>query len=208
MSGPCWLTGDDPLMTGYHDHEWGRPVTGERALYERICLEGFQSGLSWRTVLAKRPAFREVFAGFDPSVVAGFGPGDVDRLLLDARIIRHRRKIEATIANARATVTLWESGQTLRAVIWAQAPAAGRRPAPAALTDLPGTTPVAIQLSKQLRRLGFAFVGPATTYATMQACGIVNDHLTDCPVRPDVERERAPVLAQLSPPVPEVPPVP
>ena len=102
MSGPCWLTGDDPVMTAYHNDEWGRPVVGERELYERMCLEGFQSGLSWRTVLAKRPAFREVFAGFDPERVAEFGEDDVDRLLQDARIIRHRRKIEATINNARA----------------------------------------------------------------------------------------------------------
>jgi DNA-3-methyladenine glycosylase I len=203
VSGPCWLTGDDPLMTGYHDLEWGRPVTGERGLYERVCLEGFQSGLSWRTVLAKRPAFREVFAGFDPSVVAGFGPADVDRLLLDARIIRHRRKIEATIANARAVLGLWESGQSLRTLIWA--PAAGRPPAPAVLSDLPATTPAAAELSKRLRLLGFAFVGPTTVYATMQACGIVNDHLTGCPVRAEVEGERARVLAELSPQVPPVP---
>jgi len=196
--GPCWLTGDDPLMTAYHDREWGRPVTGERELYERLCLEGFQSGLSWRTVLAKRPAFREVFAGFDPVAVAGFGEADVERLLLDARIIRHRRKIEAAITNARAVLALREGGQPLPDLAWSFAPLAGRRRPPAALADLPATTPVSAELSKRLRTLGFAFVGPTTAYAAMQACGIVNDHLTDCPVRGEVETERAAVLAGLT----------
>jgi len=198
VSGPCWLTGDDPLMTDYHDREWGRPQTGERELYERICLEGFQSGLSWRTVLAKRPAFRELFAGFEPAAVAGFGPDDVERLLQDARIIRHRRKIEATIANARAVIALRAEGRALASLIWSYAPAAVRTRPPAVLGDLPATTPVATQLSKDLRRLGFAFVGPTTAYAAMQACGIVNDHLTDCPVRAEVEAQRVRVLAELS----------
>ncbi len=184
-------------MTEYHDHEWGRPQTGERELYERICLEGFQSGLSWRTVLAKRPAFREVFAGFDPAAVAGFGPPDVDRLLLDARIIRHRRKIEATIANARAVLALRADGRDLASLIWSYSPTHAARP-PAVLSDLPATTPIATQLSKDLRRLGFAFVGPTTAYAAMQACGIVNDHLTDCPCRAEVEQQRKAVFAKLS----------
>lgn len=196
MSGPCWLTGDDPLMIGYHDREWGRPVTGELELYERLCLEGFQSGLSWRTVLNKRPAFREVFAGFDPVPVAEFGPDDVDRLLLDARIIRHRLKIEATIANARAVLALRESGPPLSALIWGYSQDAGRTP-PAVLADLLGTTPASVALSKRLRKLGFAFVGPTTAYATMQACGIVNDHLTDCPLRGEIEAERDLVIATL-----------
>ena len=198
MSGPCWLTGDDPLMTDYHDREWGRPQTGGRELYERICLEGFQSGLSWRTVLAKRPAFREVFAGFDPAAVADFGPPDVDRLLQDARIIRHRKKIEATIANAQAVMALREDGRDLASLIWSYAPAATRRRPPAALSDLPSTTPVATQLSKDLRKLGFAFVGPTTAYAAMQACGIVNDHLTNCPLRAEGEAQRTLVMAALS----------
>lgn len=195
MSGPCWLTGDDPLMTAYHDQEWGRPVTAERGLYERFCLEGFQSGLSWRTVLNKRPAFREVFAGFDPEKVAEFGPDDVDRLLLDARIIRHRRKIEAAISNARAVLALRESGRSLPALIWSYAPAEVVRP-PAVLSDLAATTPAATALSKELRKLGFAFVGPTTAYAAMQACGIVNDHLTDCPFRDEVEGLRDVALSE------------
>jgi DNA-3-methyladenine glycosylase I len=188
------------LMTAYHDREWGRPVTDERGLYERFCLEGFQSGLSWRTVLNKRPAFREDFADFDPEVVAEFGPDDVDRLLLDARIIRHRRKIEAAITNARAVLALRESGTALPALVWAHAAAAGRRPAPVVLSDLPSTTPVAVDLSKELRKHGFAFVGPTTAYAALQACGIVNDHLTDCPFREEVEAQREVVVAQFASP--------
>jgi DNA-3-methyladenine glycosylase I len=195
MSGPCWLTGDDPVMTAYHDEEWGRPVTGERELYERMCLEGFQSGLSWRTVLAKRPAFREVFSGFDPEQVASFEPVDVDRLLLDARIIRHRRKIEATITNARALLALHDSGTQLRELFWGYAPAPAKARKPAVLSELPATTPEATELSKRLRKLGFAFVGPTTAYASMQACGIVNDHLTDCPFRREVEQQRREALA-------------
>jgi DNA-3-methyladenine glycosylase I len=198
MSGPCWLTGDDPLMTAYHNDEWGRPVTGERELYERMCLEGFQSGLSWRTVLAKRPAFREVFAGFDPVRVAEFDEGDVVRLLQDARIIRHRRKIEATITNARALLALHESGIGLREMFWGYAPAPAEARKPAVLADLQATTPEATELSKRLRKLGFAFVGPTTAYASMQACGIVNDHLTDCPFRAEVEQERRRVLTELT----------
>jgi DNA-3-methyladenine glycosylase I len=195
VSGPCWLTGDDPVMTAYHDDEWGRPVVGEHELYERLCLEGFQSGLSWRTVLSKRPAFREVFAGFDPEQVASFGEDDVLRLLQDARIIRHRRKIEATINNARAVLALHESGTLLRDTFWNYAPPPKKARKPAVLADLPATTPEALELSKRLRKLGFAFVGPTTAYAAMQACGIVNDHLTDCPFRADVERERHEALA-------------
>ena len=199
MSGPCWLTGDDPVMTAYHDDEWGRPVTGEHELYERLCLEGFQSGLSWRTVLAKRAAFREVFAGFDPAKVAEFEEPDVLRLLSDARIIRHRRKIEATINNARAVLALHESGALLRELFWAYAPTAKKARKPKVLSELPASTPEALELSKRLRKLGFAFVGPTTAYASMQACGIVNDHLTDCPFRAAVEQQRRTVMAELTP---------
>jgi DNA-3-methyladenine glycosylase I len=197
MSGPCWLTGDDPVMTSYHDTEWGRPVIDERGLYERMSLEGFQSGLSWRTVLNKRPAFREVYANFDPRAVADFGPDDVERLLLDARIIRHRRKIEAVINNAQALLKLWDDGGSLAGLFWAHA---GEEPGPppALLSDLAGTTPVSAELSKRLRKLGFAFVGPTTAYAAMQACGIVNDHLTNCPFRAEVEAERTAAIAELS----------
>jgi DNA-3-methyladenine glycosylase I len=196
MSGPCWLTGDDPVMTAYHHEEWGRPVIDERGLYERMSLEGFQSGLSWRTVLNKRPAFREVYANFEPEAVAEFGPDDVDRLLLDARIIRHRRKIEAVVNNAQALLKLHDSGGTLVGLFWEHA-ADALGPPPAVLSDLPATTPVSSDLSKRLRKLGFAFVGPTTAYASMQACGIVNDHLTDCPFREKVEAQRVAAIKKL-----------
>jgi DNA-3-methyladenine glycosylase I len=196
MSGPCWLTGDDPVMTAYHDTEWGRPVTDERGLYERMSLEGFQSGLSWRTVLNKRPAFREVYANFDPPTVAKFEPDYVDRLLLDARIIRHRRKIEAVINNAQALLRLHDSGLTLVGLFWEHA-ADNLGPPPAMLSDLNGSTPASVDLSKRLRKLGFAFVGPTTAYAAMQACGIVNDHLTNCPFRDEVEEQRVAAIAAL-----------
>jgi DNA-3-methyladenine glycosylase I len=185
-------------MTAYHDDEWGRPVVGEHELYERLCLEGFQSGLSWRTVLAKRPAFREVFAGFDPSKVALFGEDDILRLLGDARIIRHRRKIEATINNARAVLALHDSGTLLRDLFWGYAPGPKQARKPKVLSELPASTPEALELSKRLRKLGFAFVGPTTAYAAMQACGIVNDHLTDCPFRADVDKQRREAMATIS----------
>jgi DNA-3-methyladenine glycosylase I len=183
----CWPTTDDSYLR-YHDEEWGRPVRDERGIYERLCLEGFQSGLSWLTILRKRPAFREAFGGFDPDRVAGFGKPDVARLLGDAGIVRHRGKIEAAIANARATVSLREAGEPLHELFWSHAPAP--RPAVAALADLPATTPESVALAKRLRGAGFRFVGPTTVYAAMQACGVVNDHIAGCWVRNDVERER------------------
>jgi DNA-3-methyladenine glycosylase I len=184
----CWATAD-PAYVEYHDREWGRPVTDERGLYERLCLEGFQSGLSWLTILRKRPAFRAAFAGFDPETVARFGERDVKRLLDDAGIVRHRGKIEAAIANARATLALREAGTPLHEVVWAHRPADGR--APRSPSDWQASTPESAALSKELRAAGFRFVGPTTVYATMQACGVVNDHLADCIVRDEVEREIA-----------------
>jgi DNA-3-methyladenine glycosylase I len=184
----CWTTAD-PAYVAYHDEEWGRPVTDERGLYERLCLEGFQSGLSWLTILRKRPAFRAAFAGFEPEAVAEFGPHDVERLLGDAGIVRHRGKIEAAIANARATLALREAGTPLPRLVWSHRPANGR--APRAPADWQASTPESAALSKALRAAGFRFVGPTTVYATMQACGVVNDHLADCFVRDDVEREIA-----------------
>jgi DNA-3-methyladenine glycosylase I len=183
----CWATTDEGYAR-YHDDEWGRPVRDERGIYERLCLEGFQSGLSWLTILRKRPAFRDAFAGFDPDRVAAFGEGDVERLLGDAGIVRHRGKIEAAIANARATVALRDTGEPLHELFWANAPAA--RAAPRSLADLPATTPESESLAKRLRSAGFRFVGPTTVYAAMQACGVVNDHIADCWVRDDVEQER------------------
>ncbi|TML60638.1 MAG: DNA-3-methyladenine glycosylase I [Actinobacteria bacterium] len=190
MSEPrrCWSSAD-PAYVEYHDHEWGRPVTDERGLYERLCLEGFQSGLSWLTILRKRPAFRAAFADFDPEAVAEFGPRAVERLLGDAGIVRHRGKIEAAIANARATLALREAGSSLPELVWLHRPADGGAPRTAA--DWQASTPESAALSKRLRAAGFRFVGPTTVYATMQACGVVNDHLADCIVRAEVEREIA-----------------
>jgi DNA-3-methyladenine glycosylase I len=184
----CW-TSSDPAYNAYHDREWGRPVTDERGLYEKLCLEGFQSGLSWLTILRKRPAFRAAFAVFDPEAVAEFGPRDVERLLGDAGIVRHRGKIEAAIANARATLSLRETRTPLPELVWSHRPADGR--APRTPADWQASTPESAALSKQLRAAGFRFVGPTTVYATMQACGVVNDHLADCFVRAEVEREIA-----------------
>jgi DNA-3-methyladenine glycosylase I len=183
----CW-TSSDPLYNAYHDEEWGRPVTDERGLLERFCLEGFQSGLSWLTILRKRENFRAAFADFEPERVARFGKRDVERLLKDAGIVRHRGKIEAAIANARGTIALREKGETsLEEVVWAHR-AKAKRP-PKTLRDLPATTPESVALSKELKRNGFRFVGPTTVYAAMQACGVVNDHITACYVRAAVQRD-------------------
>ena len=189
MSEPrrCWATGD-PLYLAYHDEEWGRPVTDERGLLERLCLEGFQSGLSWLTILRKRENFRAAFAAFDPETVARFGGRDITRLLKDAGIVRHRGKIEAAIANARGTLTLREAGTPLDELVWRHRPQR-RRAAPKSFKDLAPTTPESVALSKELKRAGFRFVGPTTVYAAMQACGIVNDHLATCFVRRQVQRE-------------------
>jgi DNA-3-methyladenine glycosylase I len=183
----CWSTTDE-LYLAYHDEEWGRPVTDERGLLERLCLEGFQSGLSWLTILRKRENFRAAFAGFDPESVARFGVRDVTRLLNDAGIVRHRGKIEAAIANARGTLTLREAGTPLEELVWRHRPQR-KRAAPKTFKDLAATTPESAALSKELKRAGFRFVGPTTVYAAMQACGVVNDHLATCFVRRQVQRE-------------------
>ena len=181
----CWPA-TDPLYVAYHDEEWGRPVRGEQRLLERLCLEGFQSGLSWITILRKRESFRATFAGFDPVVVARFGDADVRRLMADAGIVRNRAKIDATIANARATVALHEAGETLDALLWSYADGE-TRPPPRSLRDMPAATPESRALARELKRRGFRFVGPTTAYALMQATGIVNDHLDTCVVRAAVE---------------------
>jgi DNA-3-methyladenine glycosylase I len=183
----CWSTTDE-LYLAYHDEEWGRPVTDERGLLERLCLEGFQSGLSWLTILRKRENFRSAFAGFDPEVVSRFGARDITRLLKDAGIVRHRGKIEAAIANARGTLTLREAGTPLDELVWSHRPKR-RRAAPKSFKQVAATTPESAALSKELKRAGFRFVGPTTVYAAMQACGIVNDHLATCFVRAQVQRE-------------------
>jgi DNA-3-methyladenine glycosylase I len=187
VPGRCFGDGD-PVYESYHDDEWGFPVLDERGLFERLSLEAFQSGLSWRTILTKRAAFREAFAGFDPDAIATFKEDDVARLLGDERIVRNRAKIEATLANAGATVELRAAAEPLDAVIRAHAPAA-RQP-PATWADVPASTPETVALARELKRRGFRFVGPTTMYALMQACGLVNDHLAGCPSRPAVERAR------------------
>ncbi len=161
----------------------------ERGLFERMSLEAFQSGLSWRTILAKREAFRAAFAGFDPSDVARFGDADVARLLADANIVRNRAKIEATLANASATVALRATAEPLDALVRAHAPPPDE-PAPNTWADVQSTRPETVALTRQLKRRGFRFVGPTTLYALMQACGLVDDHLAGCPARPAVERAR------------------
>ena len=182
----CWPT-EDPLYVAYHDEEWGRPVRDERGLYERLCLEGFQSGLAWITILRKRESFRAAFKGFDPEKVARFRERDVERLLGDAGIVRHRGKIEAAIANARGVLALREAGTPLHELVWSFRPK--RRRAPRTTGDWLPQTPESKELSKRLRQAGFRFVGPTTVWAAMQACGVVNDHLAGCWVRDAVERE-------------------
>jgi DNA-3-methyladenine glycosylase I len=191
----CWGDGD-PLFERYHDEEWGFPVLDERGLFEKLALETFESGLSWRTILAKRDAFRAAFAGFHPDAVASFGDADVERLLADPGIVRNRAKIEATLANARATVGLHATGDPLEALVRAHTPPPRERP-PATWADVPATVPETVALARDLKRRGFRFVGPTTLYALMQACGLVDDHLAGCPARPAVEvARRAAGLAQ------------
>jgi DNA-3-methyladenine glycosylase I len=168
-----------PDYLAYHDDEWGRPLRGDTELFERVSLEAFQSGLSWLTILRKRPAFRAAFAGFDPAVVATFDADDEARLLADAGIVRNRAKVAATIANARAVLALDGS---LTELLWSFAPDPPR-PAPRTLADVPAVTPESTAMAKALKREGFRFVGPTTAYALMQATGMVNDHLADCAFR-------------------------
>lgn len=200
--GPIGFTGPDPLADGnarcrwgastldyavYHDTEWGRPVADDRTLFEKMCLEGFQSGLSWLTILRKREGFRAAFVGFEAAEVARFGPDDVTRLLGDAGIIRHRGKIEAAVNNARALVDMWEREESLAGLVWAHEP---ERRVARTFADVPAQTPASLALSKALKRRGFRFVGPTTAYAAMQAMGVVNDHVDGCWVRDACEEER------------------
>lgn len=173
----CAWAGSTPDYLAYHDTEWGVPVRGEQALFERLTLEAFQSGLSWLTILRKREAFRQAFAGFDPERVAAFDDADRSRLLADASIVRNRLKIDAAITNARAVVALRDAGG-LDALFWSFAPADHVRPAEP--SDLRAISPESVGLAKALKKAGFAFVGPTTMYAAMQACGVVDDHLEGC----------------------------
>jgi DNA-3-methyladenine glycosylase I len=185
----AWGT-STPDYVAYHDEEWGRPVTDDVRLYEKICLEGFQSGLSWLTILRKRDGFRRAFASFEPERVARYGDRDVTRLLGDAGIVRHRGKIEATIANARATLEAQERHGSLAAFVWSFEPARRGRPVPKRLGEIAARTPESTSLAKALAKLGFRFVGPTTAYAAMQSLGLVNDHLAGCHVRAACERDR------------------
>ena len=181
LTGPdgvtrCGWVGDDPEYRRYHDEEWGTELRGDRPLFEKMSLEGFQAGLSWITILRKRPRFREVFHGFEPAVVAAFGPDGIERLLQDAGIIRHRGKIEAVIGNATIVAGMAEG--ELDALLWSFAPA--EHAPPATFAEVPPVTPESTAMSKELRRRGFRFVGPTTMYALMQSSGMVDDHVAGC----------------------------
>jgi DNA-3-methyladenine glycosylase I len=187
----CWWPGEDELYVRYHDEEWGRPVTDDRRLFEKICLEGFQSGLSWLTILRKRDNFRKAFKNFEPGIVARLGPRDVARLLTDAGIVRHRGKIESTINNARRALELIDEQGSLAAYFWSWEPDAKSRPRRISRDAIASSTERSIALSKDLKKRGWTFVGPTTCYAFMQAMGLVNDHVEDCYVRAEIERTRA-----------------
>jgi DNA-3-methyladenine glycosylase I len=173
----CGWAGATADYLAYHDDEWGVPQREEVPLFEKLCLEAFQSGLSWLTILRKREAFRAGFAGFVPARVAAFGPADVERLLADRGIVRNRAKVQAAIANARATLELPEG---LSALLWSFAPEPAGRPRPRSFAEVPATTAESTAMARELRRRGFRFVGPTTAYALMQACGLVDDHLAGC----------------------------
>jgi DNA-3-methyladenine glycosylase I len=177
----CWWCGTTADYVAYHDDEWGRPTTDEVRLFEKLCLEGFQAGLSWLTILRKREAFRRAFAGFDPARVARFGEGDVARLLGDAGIVRNRAKIEATITNARAYLDLAASEGSLASYVWRFAP--DDPPVPRSRAEVRATSPEATAMSRDLKRRGWRFVGPTTVYAFQQAMGLVDDHLVGCDSR-------------------------
>ena len=176
----CWWCGDDPLYVKYHDTEWGFPVKDDTRLFEKICLEGFQSGLAWITILRKRENFREAFADFDMEQVAKFGKRDITRLLKNASIIRHRGKIEASINNAKRAIELATEYQSLASYFWSHEPEKPSRPKRITKDNIPSTTPDSIALSKDLKKRGWKFVGPTTAYAFMQAMGLVNDHVQGC----------------------------
>jgi DNA-3-methyladenine glycosylase I len=197
LAGPdgvvrCFWHGNLPDYLHYHDHEWGRPVADDRRLFEKICLEGFQSGLSWLTILRKRDNFRQAFANFEFAEVAGFTDDDVERLVNDAGIIRHRGKIVSTINNAKRACEMADEFGSLAAWFWAFEPGEDERPEVVDLAHLRAnpTTTVSIRVSKELKKRGWSFVGPTTVYAFMQAMGLVNDHLEGCACRDEVEKQR------------------
>jgi DNA-3-methyladenine glycosylase I len=192
----CWWGLSAPDYVAYHDEEWGRPVTDDRGIYEKLTLEAFQSGLSWLTILRKRENFRAAFDGFDFERVADYGEREFDRLMADAGIVRNRAKIEAAIANARALRGLVAGGESLARIAWAHRP--DTEQILREMGEIPSTTPESKALAKELKRRGFRFVGPTTAYAMMQAVGIVNDHVAGCVVRDEVEAERRRALERVA----------
>ena len=173
----AWCVGDE-LYEQYHDREWGRPMKDERAIFEKLCLEGFQAGLSWLTILKKREAFRDAFRGFEPEIVAKFTGRDIQRLMKNEGIVRNRAKIESAINNARMLCAMHEQGESLSRLVWSHA--APRKSPPRTLSQLKAVTPESVALSKELKKRGFSFVGPTTLYAAMQSLGVVNDHVVGC----------------------------
>jgi len=185
----CWWCGEDPLYVAYHDDDWGRPVTDERELFEKLILDGAQAGLAWITILRKREGYRRAFEGFDPERIAAYDEPDIERLLADPGIVRNRAKVNAAIGNARALLAMHEAGETLSELVWAHQPKRHRRPH--GPDDIPVTSPEAEALSKALKQRGFKFVGPTIVYAFMQAVGVVDDHVGSCfRARPATGRRR------------------
>jgi DNA-3-methyladenine glycosylase I len=179
--GRCWWCGDDPEYVAYHDHEWGRAVRDDQMLFEKIVLEGFQAGLSWLTILRRRDHLRDAFAGFDPQRLAAFGATEIERLLGDERIVRNRAKVEAAITNARCYLRMADEGTSLAELVWSFAPEPS--PPPRRRTEIAASTAESSALARELKRRGWRFVGPTTTYAFMQSMGLVDDHLLGCHVR-------------------------
>lgn len=188
----CWWGAEPAIYREYHDHEWGRPVTDDNRLFEKVCLEGFQAGLSWLTILRKRENFRSAFAGFDPQQVVRFVETDVERLLRDEGIVRHEGKILSTINNAARALELIATHGSLSSYFWGWA-----EPGESAPQEIPATTEASTRLSKELKKMGWTFVGPTTVYAFMQAMGLVNDHLEGCHVRESCSRERHDLLSRV-----------
>lgn len=189
----CFWCGDDEQYVEYHDLQWARPVVDDIALYEKICLEGFQAGLSWLTILRKRESFRKAFRGFDPKIVAKFNQRDINRLINDESIVRHRGKIEAAINNAQATLKVQKDFGSLATFVWAFSPnitTSSKNRAPKRISDIKASTVESVAMSKSLRQHGFKFVGPTTMYAAMQSLGLVNDHLEGCFVREECAQQQ------------------
>lgn len=196
----CWWPGTDHQYIEYHDTEWGRPVIDRVALFEKLCLEGFQSGLSWLTILRKRENFRGAFEGFDPARIAAFNADDVERLMQDASIVRHRGKIEAVINNARCLVNMESDGVSLPDLVWSYAVDAPHGRWPSDDGDaMASTSAESIALSRHLKKSGWKFVGPTTIYSMMQSMGVVNDHMEGCFVRDECERERVVTVGSMRP---------